>query len=273
MDPWKRLHNEFKALMEEEDRIVRQRELRDWFHATVIYEEFGEFGWWSFANSATESLQARFELLATEAGIALNSPPGTVPRDYWLHRLFVDLRANNSQHIRIYTDAGGFILRLFEASATFCTRLDRRSLEKSVITREDPGLERRAADLPNDVNTGACESPQSELSGGTLSEAKNEVMPAPELAGAPTGVGADRNKLVNDFLDQCNRESAPGFKVIRKHIWLAAGHAHARQFQYWQAGSGKTTDEDHRTFRRILGMPPSDFLALLKNKGIFPPRP
>jgi hypothetical protein len=78
--------------------------------------------------------------------------------------------------------------------------------------------------------------------------------------------------MVDDFLVQCNRESALGFKVIRKHIWRAAGHAHARQFQYWQAGSDKATDEDHRTFRRILCMPPSEFIALLKNKGIFPPR-
>jgi hypothetical protein len=44
-------------------------------------------------------------LLATEAGIALNSPPGTVPYVYRLHRLFADLRANNSQRIRIYNDA------------------------------------------------------------------------------------------------------------------------------------------------------------------------
>jgi hypothetical protein len=114
MDPWKRFHNEFKALMEEEDRIVRQRELGDWFHGTVIYGESGEFGSWSFARSATESLQARFELLATEAGIALGSPPGIVPHVYWLDSLFVDLRENKSQHIRIYNlhgAAGGIIER------------------------------------------------------------------------------------------------------------------------------------------------------------------
>jgi hypothetical protein len=276
MDPWKRFHNEFRALMDEEDRVVRQRELRDWFHGEVIYQESGEFGSWSFASSATESLQARFELLATEAGIALISPPGTSPQVYWLDRLFADLRGNHSAHIRIYdigNNTGGVIERLFEASATYCVRLDRRSLENAAMSCEDPRLKRRAAvDLHTEVNAGACESPQSELSGGTLSEAKNAVMPAPELAIATTDLGADRTKMVDDFLDQCNRESARGFKVIRKHIWRAAGHAHARQFQYWQARSDKTTDEDHRTFRRILCMPPAAFIALLKNKGIFPPR-
>jgi hypothetical protein len=60
MDLWKRFHNDFKAFMEEEDRIVRQRELRDRFHVDVIYEESEKFGSWSFSSSATESLQARF---------------------------------------------------------------------------------------------------------------------------------------------------------------------------------------------------------------------
>jgi hypothetical protein len=102
MDRWKRFHNEFRALMEEEDRIVQQRESRDCFHGLVIYGESREFGSWSFAGSATENLQARFDLLATEAGIALGSPPGTPPRIYWLDRLFFDLRENKSQHVRIY---------------------------------------------------------------------------------------------------------------------------------------------------------------------------
>jgi hypothetical protein len=137
MDLWKRFYNDFKALMEEEDRIVRQRELRDWFHVDVIYEESGEFGSWSFASSATESLKARFELLATEAGIALGSPPETSPYIYWLHRLFIDLRANNSQHLRIYNDAGGTIERLLEASATYCVRLNRQSLDNAVASNTD----------------------------------------------------------------------------------------------------------------------------------------
>src|SRR5258708_30678905 len=88
--------------MDEEDRIVRQRELKDCFHGDVIYGESEEFGSWSLASSATESLQVRFLLLATQAGIALSSPPGTLPHVYWLHRLFVDLRAKNSLHSLLF---------------------------------------------------------------------------------------------------------------------------------------------------------------------------
>jgi hypothetical protein len=271
MNPWKRFHNEFKALLEEEDRIVRQRELRDRLNGTVIYQESGEFGSWSLAGGATESLKARFELLATEAGIALGSPPGIVPHVYWLDGLFVDLRENKSQHIRIYNlddAAGGVIERLLEASATYCARLDRRSLEYAAMSCEDPRLERSAAaDLHTEVNAGACESPQSELSGGRLSDAKNAVMPAPGLTISTTDLGADRTKMVDDFLVQCNRESAVGLRVIRKHIWLAVGHARARQFQYWQERSDKATDADDRAFRRILCMPPSKFICGSKPLG------
>ncbi len=241
--------------MEEEDRIVRQRELGDWFHGDVTYGESGEFGSWSFASSTTESLQARFELLATEAGIALSSPPGTLPHVYWLHRLFVDLRANKSPHIRIYTDDGGIIDRLFEASATYCARLNRQSLENAVMSYEGSSFERGPANQRAEVN---------------LSKAENVGMPAQELSVATTDLGTDRTKMVDDFLVQCNRESAVGFKVIRKHIWLAVGHARARQFQYWQEGSDKATDADDRAFRRILRMSPADFIAHLVKKGIFP---
>lgn len=142
--------------MDEEDRIVRQRELKDCFHGDVIYGESEEFGSWSLASSATESLQARFLLLATEAGIALSSPPGTLPHVYWLHRLFVDLRANNSRHIRIYhihNGAGGSIERLFEASATYCARLNRQSLENAVMSYEGSSFERGPANQRAEVNT------------------------------------------------------------------------------------------------------------------------
>jgi hypothetical protein len=155
MNPWKRFYDDFSALMEEEDRIVRQRGLRGWFYGTVIYGESEEFGLWSFASSATESLQARFELLAAEAGIALGSPAGTPPHFYWLDRLFVDLRANHSQYIRIYSEAGGFIERLFENSATYCARLNRQSLEMVMVSSESLSLEPGPANQRAGINARA----------------------------------------------------------------------------------------------------------------------
>jgi hypothetical protein len=162
MNPWNRFHNEFKFLMEEEDTIVRERGLRGWFHGSVIYEESREFGSWSFDSITTESLQARFDVVAAEAGIALGSPPGTLPGVYWLDRLFADLRANKSQHIRIFNEAGGFIERLFEASATFCARLNRQSLEDAVMSPEGPRVVCEPANEGGEIITGEASDTEEE---------------------------------------------------------------------------------------------------------------
>jgi hypothetical protein len=141
MNSWKRLHDGFKELMEEEERIVQQGRPQGFCYAYVTYQEAGEVDC-LVESIATESLGVRFESLATQAGIALGAPSGTLPHKYWLHQLFLDLRANNSNHILIYSDTVGVIERLFEASAIYCARLDREPLEKSAKPCEDPGLGR-----------------------------------------------------------------------------------------------------------------------------------
>jgi hypothetical protein len=75
---------------------------------------------------------------------------------------------------------------------------------------------------------------------------------------------------VDAFLFQCNQEPDLKVKLIRTHIWRLAGHQTARQFQYWQAAGDKATDEDERSFGRILDMKTASFVALLKKKRIIP---
>jgi len=130
------LQNGFRALQEEEDRIVRHRGPGDSCYAYITPPESGEFGGW--VEGTTESLQARFELLGTKAGLALDPPRGIPPLTYWLRSLFFDLRAIASHHIRMCNDAGGFIERLFEASAAYCARLDRRKLETFALSTDHP---------------------------------------------------------------------------------------------------------------------------------------
>ena len=154
--------NAFKALMEEEDGIVQQRGLQDFCHAFVIFEESGEFDGW-IESGATESLRARFELLATKAGIALGSPLGMFAQTFWLQSLFLDLRANRSSYIQVYSPPIGIIERLFEASAIFCARLDRRSLENAAMYSEDCVFEGKAVDQGTEVTEGvATESSHEE---------------------------------------------------------------------------------------------------------------
>jgi hypothetical protein len=140
MNPWKRFHDDFKALSEEEDEIVGQRRSCDFCHAYLTYPESGEFACW-VESYATEGLQARLELIATQAGIALGPPQGMTPLAHWIHSLSRDLRASNSDHIRFFSETGAIIERLIEASADYCARLDRRSLEKASI--DNPPTQRK----------------------------------------------------------------------------------------------------------------------------------
>jgi hypothetical protein len=135
MHGWKKIYNEFKALMDEEDRIVRQRVPQEFSYAHVAYRESGEVQCW-VQSMATEGLQAGFELVATKAGKSLRSPTGTPPQEHWLKCLFLDLRAMNSDHVNISGETVATIERLLGASATYCLRLDRKSREGSVTPDE-----------------------------------------------------------------------------------------------------------------------------------------
>jgi hypothetical protein len=82
----------------------------------------------------------------------------------------------------------------------------------------------------------------------------------------PVNGGDGTRATVNTFILKCQQELS--LKVNRKHIWRAAGHTTARQFQFWQASDPKATAQDDQNFRRILAMNPTDFQALLKKKNI-----
>jgi hypothetical protein len=298
MNPWKKLHNDFDALKEAEDGIARERVPAAHCYAYVTFSESGEVGCW-VEDVPSESLGARFDLAASEAGLALGCPQGTPPKDYWLSRMVLDLRENGSEHLRMYGSPAGMIERLFEASAIFCSRLEQRALEspadlaaKLAASPVEESIDERSARrftvIQSLVTPHLSEEPQHapsreegrrkietsdsrqwEPKANVFSKAADVVVVAHELA-VTTDPITDRTKLVDDFLLQCNLESAAGCKVLRKHIWLAVGHAQARQFQYWQERNDRATEEDDRSFRRILRMPPPEFLALLKKKGIFP---
>lgn len=94
-------------------------------------------------------------------------------------------------------------------------------------------------------------------------------LPSPELEKTEESrQPGNRSDIVDTFLRECNREPGLKEKIIRKHIHLAALHAHPRQFQYWQARDPRATDEDEKNFGRLLAMEPRQFVALLRQRGI-----
>jgi len=157
-DLWRDFRAEFQSLADEERRekaAQRDRFLHaycDYKEHPEIFHEKGrpeqgtfcllkrpEIGLWIVSDGVNENFQARFRTLAARAGLALGSPKGTDPEDFWLHRLFLDLRENNSDQLFAASKEGGMILRVCEASGTFCSRLERKALETSATAMESDG--------------------------------------------------------------------------------------------------------------------------------------
>lgn len=96
---WHGLHIEFKALAEEELRKDPNNKKDQWLRAYVTRNlKNGEE--WSLSSGVDEGFRARFEVLATRAGIALGAQPGSTPTlESWLHALFEDLLAHQSREL------------------------------------------------------------------------------------------------------------------------------------------------------------------------------
>jgi hypothetical protein len=160
---WQEFHNRFMLLANEEERIERavpkDRLLRaycDYKEHPEIFHEKGkpeqgrfcllktpETGLWMLSDGVNENFQERFRALAARAGVTLGSPKGTDPEDFWLHRLYLDLCENNSDQLFAASDEGGVILRVCEASATFCAQLERKAVTGEKQFPTSPPVEQR----------------------------------------------------------------------------------------------------------------------------------
>jgi hypothetical protein len=132
---------------------------------------------------------------------------------------------------------------------------------------------RQGAEKPEGGAEMSRDSVGRDMSGNASPQVADVAAPAPELPVLGAAHQISRRAAVDAFLLECNKQSAAGSKVVKKHIWLAAGHTRPRQFQYWQSGSDEATDQDDRNFRRFISMPPGEFLGLLKKKGILLSKP
>jgi hypothetical protein len=90
-------------------------------------------GVWDYdSDGLSENLFERVRLCVAEAGRALpDYQTGADPEDFWLHRAYFDLLKNNSDLLFAASNEGGIILSVCVASATFCTRLQRKALEQA----------------------------------------------------------------------------------------------------------------------------------------------
>lgn len=95
---------------------------------------------------------------------------------------------------------------------------------------------------------------------------------APKKQSASTKIdnisSCERTTLVAEFLVASNVISST--HLFKRHIWRAAGHTQARQFEYWQSRSSRTNTSDEQTFARIMSMTPREFVKLLIDRNIIP---
>jgi hypothetical protein len=157
-DGWQDFHSRFMQLAQEEQgrsaAITEEKSLRGMeqvLRATCNYQKHPE-GWergkpgqgriclletpphgvWNYSDGVSENFLERARLFVAAAGRALpDYPEGTDSEDFWLHRLWLDLREHNSDQLFAVSKEGGMILSICMASATFCSRLERQALAQA----------------------------------------------------------------------------------------------------------------------------------------------
>jgi hypothetical protein len=142
---WRDLSNEFALLAKEEREIQGIRDRVRLFATGAYKPGDGDIGYWWLTDGPRDSFRARFDGVATRAGMALFSPRGTKPRnyrDYWLHCLCLYLSTNDSAHLT-REDGEHMMHNLPEASEAFAFRLKECALEneqweKAISTVDSP---------------------------------------------------------------------------------------------------------------------------------------
>lgn len=125
---WNELGVRFEALRSDQGALILMK-------ASGDYMASARHGKWRIFD-CIEKTQAQFELAATQAGTALRSPHGVRPFDYWLDKLFRNLVASHSEHVR-RQPYNSPPVRIIEdacrASAIFCARLERAEIEGDAV--------------------------------------------------------------------------------------------------------------------------------------------
>ena len=161
---WRNFHDEHMKLEEEENGLLKNTLEKQYLHAYNSAEMSGDdghyqtYGDWKLSNGPNGELQERFETLETKAGIALDSPPGIRPLDFWLDSLFLFLKENKDRypHQTIGdVNEAGIIENVCKNSATLCSWLEKTALESAASEPE-------AETTVQGISKTAIESPTSQ---------------------------------------------------------------------------------------------------------------
>lgn len=126
--------------------------------ATFCFLKVPQYGLWALSECVNENFRERFHTVTEEAAVALGRPEHTDPVIWWLYKLLLYLREIKSSLLdetggevglfysksKSIKEEGrcGIIIRVFEASASFCARLQRRPHASTVYDSGTDKLER-----------------------------------------------------------------------------------------------------------------------------------
>lgn len=135
---WRDFHSRFTELANEEQHLVQQ--IVDATGRNLcMYAYRTRQGQWKFGGGIKDDFREQVRTLAVGASIYIGAPKDADREDSWLDRLYRFLCEMNSSCLfeqnvldsseETFPKYGGGILRVCEASASFCSWLERKALE------------------------------------------------------------------------------------------------------------------------------------------------
>jgi len=214
---WRDLSDEFAVLAKEEREMQGTRGRLRLFATGAYKPGDGDIGYWWLTDGPRDSFRARFDAVASRAGMALVSSRGTKPRnyrDYWLHCLSLYLSTNDSPHLTEGEDGehnrGCMMHNLPEASETFGSRLEECALENE---RQEKTAENLRPSRQGDEKAPQTSLDTAHIRRWMADEGYDNRTLAAKLQATPRAVSSMRNagkahgrKLVNKLANLMNCE-------------------------------------------------------------------
>jgi hypothetical protein len=140
-DFWRTLRANFEQLSDRQhDALGLDREHPKWLrgYCSRLEGDSGEFAYCDIDGGLDPQFRSKFDDVATQAALALGSPPDGKSVEFWVSSLCLDILQNSVEaggaELLRPVSGGGFIVDLLGSSAAYCSRLaamaDRKPSDK-----------------------------------------------------------------------------------------------------------------------------------------------
>jgi len=178
---WRERRTEFEELSyRQRDVLGIDQEHRKWLKGYCSRLEDDVLAYCDVDGGLDSEFRSRFEDVASQAGIALDGPPGRSPVDHWVSCLCLDLLQNSpessSRELLQSVAGGGFIVDLLASSAAYCSRLAAKAERQARGQTEPVGRDVAVAASGQSVLDGTTRREPWPVGGKTTQGAGEEAM-------------------------------------------------------------------------------------------------